>query len=199
MKALYRLGFLLRETGQALDTLGCKLQGNYSYLEQLNRARPVMNLYDKVPDLGKNVFVAPNALVSGHVQVGNNSSIFYGAVVRGDKDRYLWARTQTFRTELPLHGCVIEDEALIGMGATLLEGSRVEKGAMVAAGAIVQPGTTVPAGEIWGGAPAKHLRALKPEEKSFLAESAEHYVNVAAVHLEQTKKSLLDIAKSKGL
>lgn len=53
-----------------------------------------MNLYDKVPDLGKNVFVAPNALVSGRVRVGNNSSIFYGAVVRGMRSRSLMIRYQ---------------------------------------------------------------------------------------------------------
>lgn len=68
-----------------------------------------------------------------------------------------------------LHGCTIEDEALIGMGASLLEGSKVEKGSMVAAGAVVMPGTIVPAGEIWGGNPARHLRYLKPEESKFLA------------------------------
>lgn len=53
-----------------------------------------MNLYDKVPDLGKNVFVAPNALVSGRVRVGNNSSIFYGAVVRGMRVLYMMGRYQ---------------------------------------------------------------------------------------------------------
>lgn len=142
----------------------------------------------------------------GSVSVGANTNIQDGTTVSTHSSR-LGGQVQntsigsnvTIGHQASLHGCVIEDEALIGMGATLLEGSRVEKGAMVAAGAIVQPGTTVPAGEIWGGAPAKHLRALKPEEKTFLAESAEHYVNVAAVHLEQTNKSLLDIAKSKGL
>ena len=105
----------------------------------------------------------------------------------------------TIGHQTSIHGCTIEDEALIGMGAILLEGSRVEKGAMVAAGAVVQPGTIVPAGEIWGGRPAKHLRALKPEEKKFLSESAEHYVNVSAEHIKVTNESLLDIAKARGL
>lgn len=142
----------------------------------------------------------------GSITVGENTNIQDGTTVSTHSSR-LGGHVQnttigsnvTVGHQASLHGCVIEDEALIGMGATLLEGSTVEKGAMVAAGAIVQPGTTVPAGEIWGGAPAKHLRSLKPEERAFLTESAEHYVNVAAVHLEQANKSLLDIAKSKGM
>jgi gamma-carbonic anhydrase len=98
-----------------------------------------------------------------------------------------------------LFGCKIEDEALIGMGATVLQGARVERGSMVAAGAVVAPGTVVPAGEIWGGNPAKQLRKLKPEESKFLGESADHYVNVSVEHLKVTSMSLEDIAKSKGL
>lgn len=70
---------------------------------------------------------------------------------------------------------------------------------MVAAGAVVTPGTVVPAGQIWGGSPARFLRALKPAESKFLGESAEHYVGVSAQHLKDTSLSLADIAKSKGL
>lgn len=95
---------------------------------------------------------------------------------------------------------------------------------MVAAGAVVEPGTVVPAGEIWGGKPAKQLRSLQPKEQAFLkgtmefagvlqliwiatsdddillyAESAEHYVNVSSEHLKNGQLSLLDIAKQKGL
>ena len=70
---------------------------------------------------------------------------------------------------------------------------------MVAAGAVLAAGTTVPAGQIWGGSPARFLRALKPAESKFLGESAEHYVNVSAQHLKDTSLSLLDVAKAKGL
>lgn len=59
------------------------LTGNHRFHSAVNRARSVMNLYDKAPVLGRNVFIAPNALVSGDVRVGNNSSVFYGSVVRG--------------------------------------------------------------------------------------------------------------------
>jgi carbonic anhydrase/acetyltransferase-like protein (isoleucine patch superfamily) len=145
---------------------------------------------------------------TGSVSIGDNTNVQDGTTISsssssiggGDQVHHtIIGSNVTIGHQASIHGCTIEDEALIGMGAILLEGSRVEKGAMVAAGAVVQPGTIVPAGEIWGGRPAKHLRALKPEEKTFLSESAEHYVNVSAEHIKVTKESLLDIAKAKGL
>ena len=75
----------------------------------------------------------------------------------------------TIGHQVSLHGCTVEDEALIGMGATCLQGSKVERGSMLAAGAVLASGTVVPANEIWGGNPARHLRSLKPEESKFLA------------------------------
>jgi gamma-carbonic anhydrase len=193
----------------------------------VNRARPLMNLFDKKPSLGKDAFVAPNAAVIGAVSLGDRSSVFYGCVLRGDAAPITVGEATNIQdgtvvrtgpsnlgehaspTNIGsrvtvghmarLHGCTIEDEALIGMGATLLPGSTVKKGAMVAAGAVVAPGTTVPSGQIWGGNPAALLRALKPEEAAFLAESAQHYVTVAAEHLQENSLSLEDVAKAKGL
>lgn len=185
-----------------------------------------MNLFHKQPVLGKDVFVAPNAVVVGDVELGNKASVYYGAVLRGTHIRlqvsnynkpvehstlsHLWQRILTagdngkisvgqetniqdgtvistgstsvdghnadttigsrvtIGHQVSLHGVTIGDEALIGMGSTLLHGVKVEKGSMVAAGAVVAPGTVVPASEIWGGNPARHLRALKPEETKFL-------------------------------
>lgn len=76
---------------------------------------------------------------------------------------------------------------------------QVEKRAMVAAGAVVAPGTVVKEGEIWGGNPARCLRAMKPAESSFLGPSAEHYVQVSAEHSKENAASLEDVARSKGL
>lgn len=67
---------------------------------------------------------------------------------------------------------------------------QVEKGAMIAAGAIVARNTTIPAGELWAGSPAKKLRDLKPEEASFLPESAQHYLQLAQEHSKETSKTL---------
>ncbi|CAL9171830.1 unnamed protein product, partial [Musa hybrid cultivar] len=83
-RAIYSVGFWIRETGQALDRLGCRLQGNYYFQEQLSRHRTLMNIFDKVPNVHKDAFVAPSASVIGDVQVGQGSSIWYGCVLRGD-------------------------------------------------------------------------------------------------------------------
>ena len=64
---------------------------------------------------------------------------------------------------------------------------QVEKGAQIAAGAVVSAGTQIPAGEIWGGNPAKMLRALKPEEAAFISKSAQHYAELGAEHLKATQ------------
>lgn len=193
----------------------------------VNRHRPVLGLFSKVPSVGSQAFVAPSATVAGDVTLSPGSSVFYGSVLNGDagsitvgagtniQDRSL-IRTApagigehaadtvigsnvTIGHKVALHGVTIEDEALIGMGATLSEGVVVRKGSMVAAGAVVAPGTEIPAGQIWGGNPAKFLRALKPNESSFLLESAEHYKKVAAEHLKENSASLEDVARAKGL
>ncbi len=78
------LGVALRETGQALDRLGCVLVGNGAFKEQLSRHRAVMPLAGVLPKLPVSGFIAPNASVIGNVTVGENSSIWYGAVLRGD-------------------------------------------------------------------------------------------------------------------
>ncbi|KAH9320069.1 hypothetical protein KI387_021838, partial [Taxus chinensis] len=173
--AFYTMGFWVRETGQALDRLGCRLQGNYGFQEQLSRHRPLMNLYDKAPNVAKDAFVAPSASLVGDVKVGQGSSIWYGCILRGDvksitvgsgtniQDHTLVhvAKTNIGRRVLPtvigsnvtighsavLHGCTIEDEAFVGMGATLLDGVVVEKNAMVAAGALVRQNARIPSGE----------------------------------------------------
>lgn len=213
-RAMYAVGGALRETGQALDRLGSRLLGKYGFREELNRHRAVLGLFEKKPVIGSGAFVAPTAAVVGDVRVGEQASIFYGSVIKADTGSIsIGARSNvqdgsTIRTAAAglhepeaantvigadvtighaasLHGCTVEDEALIGMGATLQHGVVVQKGAMVAAGAVVEHGTVVPSGEIWGGSPAKFLRKLKPEEASFLKESADSYVRLSAEHLKE--------------
>ena len=83
-----------------------------------------------------------------------------------------------------IHACTIEDETLIGMGATVMDGCVVEKGAIVAAGANVTPGTKVPSGQIWAGNPAKFLRELTEDEKNFISQSAVNYYGTDFVSSE---------------
>uniref|UniRef100_A0A6N2KQ99 Uncharacterized protein n=1 Tax=Salix viminalis TaxID=40686 RepID=A0A6N2KQ99_SALVM len=215
-RAIYTVGFWIRETGQALDRLGGRLQGNYYIQEQLSRHRTLMNIFDKAPVVDKDAFVAPGASVIGDVLVGRGSSIWYGCVLRGDvnsisvgsgtniQDNSLVhvAKSNLSGKVLPtiigdnvtighsavVHGCTVEDEAFVGMGATLLDGVVVEKHAMVAAGALV-----------WGGNPARFLRKLTDEEIAFIAQSATNYSNLAQVHAAENAKPFDEIEFEKVL
>ncbi|XP_019227396.1 PREDICTED: gamma carbonic anhydrase 1, mitochondrial-like [Nicotiana attenuata] len=226
-KAIYTVGFWIRETGQAMDRLGCRLQGNYYFHEHLSRHRTLMNLFDKVPMVAKDAFVAPSASLIGDVHVGRNASIWYGCVLRGDvnsisvgagtniQDNSLVhvAKSNLSGKVLPtiignnvtvghsavLHGCTVEDEAFVGMGATLLDGAVVEKNAMVAAGALVRQNTRIPCGEVWGGNPARFLRKLTEEEIAFISQSAANYTNLAQVHAAENAKSFDSIEFEKVL
>eukprot|EP00803_Ostreobium_quekettii_P008264 evm.model.scf_2237.1 EVM.evm.TU.scf_2237.1 scf_2237:395-2486(-) len=85
MEPLWKsLGSLLRTAGRAIDGLGCSLQGAYAYTETLTPSLATMALKSVKPQLGADVFVAPNATVIGDVKIGRKSSIWYGAVLRGD-------------------------------------------------------------------------------------------------------------------
>lgn len=226
-KAIYTVGFWIRETGQALDRLGCRLQGNYYFQEHLSRHRTLMNLFDKVPVVDKDAFVAPSASLIGDVHIGRSASIWYGCVLRGDvnsvsigagtnvQDNSLIhvAKSNISGKVLPtiigknvtighsavLHGCTVEDEAFIGMGATVLDGAVVEKNAMVAAGALVRQNTRIPFREVWGGNPARFLRKLTEEEIAFISESATNYSNLAQVHAAENAKELDQIEFEKVL
>lgn len=177
-----------------------------------------MNVFDKAPAVDKEAFVAPSASIVGDVQVGRGSSIWYGCVLRGEvnsitvgsgtniQDNSLVhvAKSNLTGKVLPtiigdnvtvghsaiLHGCTVEDETFIGMGATLLDGVYVEKHAMVAAGALVRQNTRIPCGEIWGGNPARFLRKLTEDEMSFISQSAANYSNLAQVHAAENAKDL---------
>ncbi|KAL6511777.1 Gamma carbonic anhydrase 2, mitochondrial [Orobanche gracilis] len=98
-----------------------------------------------------------------------------------------------------IHGCTIEDEAFVGMGAILLDGVVVEKHAMVAAGSLVRQNTRVPFGEVWAGNPAKFLRKLTDEEIAFISQSATNYMNLAKVHAAENSKSFDEIELEKRL
>ncbi|XP_010465384.1 PREDICTED: gamma carbonic anhydrase 3, mitochondrial-like [Camelina sativa] len=217
-RAFYSVGFWIRETGQALDRLGCRLQGKNHFREQLSRHRTLMNVFDKSPSVDKGAFVAPNASITGDVHVGRGSSIWYGCVLRGDansisvgagtniQDNTLVhvAKSNLSGKVLPtvigdnvtvghsavLHRCTVEDEAYIGTSATVLDGAHIEKHAMVASGALVRQNTRIPSGEVWGGNPARFLRKVTEEERVFFSSSAAEYSNLGQVHATENAKNL---------
>eukprot|EP00803_Ostreobium_quekettii_P010292 evm.model.scf_1207.6 EVM.evm.TU.scf_1207.6 scf_1207:34568-36963(-) len=220
-RLLYRIGKVVRETGQALERLGCTAEGGDAFKEEFFRHRSVMNLETVKPTLGSSVFIAPNAAVIGDVKINSKASVWYGCIIRGDENPVEIGNCTNIQdgstvggmvTESPIKsptkignnvtvghgatlvGCTIEDECLVGMGATLLHGSKMETGSMVAAGAVVPPGAVVPTGQLWGGNPGRVLRPLKPNEAEHLSTSAVKYSELAAEHLSETSK-LVDAVK----
>lgn len=158
------------------------------------------------PLISPKAFVAPGAAIIGDVQVGDDTGIWFGCVVRGDVNTVrIGSRTniqdgaiihvtrKTGPTSIGsgvtighcalLHACTLEDDCFIGMRATIMDGAVVESGGWVAAGALVTPGKRVPKGQIWAGNPAKYFRDLTTEEQAFIAISAQHYVAHAREYL----------------
>ena len=123
------------------------------------------------PKWGKDCYFSETAAIVGEVTMGDECSVWFNAVVRGDV-----APIAT------VHACTIRRGALIGMGATVLDNAEVGEGAVVAAGALVLQGTKIGAHEIWGGVPAKFLKKTRPDQ----AESfARHYVEYSKWYLER--------------
>lgn len=158
--------------------------------------------------LADDCFVAPGAHVIGDVHIGPQSSVWFGTVVRGDvfhirigarsnlQDNSVVHVTTNLHATIVgddvtvghraiLHGCTVEDGALIGMGAIVMDRARVGAGAMVAAGSIVTEGTHIPPGMLAMGAPARVKRPLTDEEKKYVAWSAPHYWEMASQYALQ--------------
>jgi carbonic anhydrase/acetyltransferase-like protein (isoleucine patch superfamily) len=158
------------------------------------------------PRIGGGVFLAETAAVVGDVAVGERSSIWYGAVLRGDvyyirvgaetsiQDNTVIHVTSgqhptvigdrvTVGHSAVLHGCTIEDRCIIGMGAIILDRARVGRRCIVGAGALVTPGTDIPEGQLVLGSPAKPKRPLTTDELAWIESSADHYVALAAAYL----------------
>lgn len=157
----------------------------------------------KAPRLHPTVWVAPDGVVVGDVEIGEGSSLWFGAVVRGDVNHVrIGARTNlqdltvvhvtsgthptvigdevTVGHRVVLHGCTVERRALVGIGAIVLDGAVIGEEAMVGAGALVPPGMVVPPRTLVLGSPARPKRPLSSEELEGLARSAERYAGYAA-------------------
>lgn len=160
-----------------------------------------------LPKIHSSVFVAPNACVAGDVEIGEDSSIWFGVQMRGDvhvirigkrtniQDGTIIHVTRgvsgthigdgvTVGHAAILHACTIHDNAFVGMGAVILDEVVIESGAMVAAGAVVTPRKRVPSGQLWGGNPAKYMRDLTQNDMDFFPVSADNYVRLAKDYKE---------------
>src|SRR5487761_2161403 len=136
------------------------------------------------PQIAASAYIDPAAQVIGDAQVGERTSIWPCAVLRGDTAPIRVGDECSIQDNSVLHGCVIEDDALIGIGSIILNGAKIGKGSIVAAGALVPEGMEVPPGMLAMGVPAKVKRAVTAEEQARFAEGVKHYVEKAAVYRE---------------
>jgi carbonic anhydrase/acetyltransferase-like protein (isoleucine patch superfamily) len=149
-------------------------------------------------------WTAPDAVLAGAVELGPEASVWYATVVRADSDRItIGARSNvqdgcvlhtdpglhlvigtgvTVGHRAVLHGCGVEDDVLVGMGAIVLNGAVIGTGSIVGAGALVTEGTVIPPRSLVVGAPARVRRATTDDELVLIRANAEHYVDLAKVH-----------------
>ncbi|MBL9022233.1 MAG: gamma carbonic anhydrase family protein [Myxococcales bacterium] len=159
----------------------------------------IVSVGGKAPRIAEGVFVAPNAFVIGDVEIGEGSSVWFGCVLRGDIGPIrIGKRTNiqdlscihltdgisqtvigddvTVGHGVILHGCIVKDRALIGMGSTILDNAVIGEESVVAAGSLVTPRVVIPPGSMVRGSPAKVLREASEEERALGLEGARHYV-----------------------
>lgn len=174
-----------------------------------NQTRPYL---DHSPKLGERVYIDPAATVIGDVVLGDDTSVWPGAVIRGDMHSIcVGARTSiqdntilhvthasdynpqgnsltigddvTVGHQACLHGCTVGSRVLVGIGATVLDGTVVEDEVIIGAGALVPPGKRLEKGYLYVGSPCKMARPLKDSELAFFTYSAGNYVKLKDSYL----------------
>ena len=174
----------------------------------------IRSFQNKVPSQGERVFVDPASTVIGEVALGDDSSVWPGAVVRGDMHRIvIGARTSvqdnavlhithdsafnpggfpltlgddvTVGHQAMLHGCTIGDRVMIGMQTMIMDGAVVESDVMLAAGSLVSPGKRLASGWLYRGRPARAVRGLTAKEIAFLPYVAGNYVKLKDQYLDE--------------
>jgi carbonic anhydrase/acetyltransferase-like protein (isoleucine patch superfamily) len=165
---------------------------------------------DAFPKVADSAWVAPGAYVVGDVRLGEESSVWYGAVLRGDTEPIrVGARTNiqdgcvvhadpgypaivgedcVVGHNAIVHGCEIGDKCLVGMGATILNGAKIGEGSIVAAGALVPEGKEFPANSLIVGIPAKRAKEVSDEQTVDIARGVRTYVKRAAAHRESLRR-----------
>ena len=146
----------------------------------------ILEVLGKLPQFGNNCFVAPNATIVGDVIIGDEGSVWFNAVIRGDvnsikmgnkvnvqdgavihctyqKNATIIGNNVSIGHNALVHGCTIEDNVLIGMGAIVMDRCIVHSNSIIAAGAVVLEGTVVEAGSIYAGVPAKKVKNISQE------------------------------------
>ena len=146
----------------------------------------ILPVHGIMPELGENCYIAPNATIVGDVQIGNECSIWFNAVIRGDvnairignkvniqdgaiihctyeKARAVVGNNVSIGHLAIVHGCTIHDNVLIGMGSIVMDNAVIGSDSIIAAGAVVLENTIVEPGSIYAGVPAKKVKSVSPE------------------------------------
>lgn len=160
------------------------------------------------PTVPSSCYVDPSAQVLGDVVLGEQASVWMNAVVRGDVNsirigaksnvqdcavlhgmRYLYpviiGEMVTIGHNATVHGCVVEDECLIGMGAVILNNARIGEGSIIAAGAIIPEHTIIPPRSLVAGVPGKIRRQLGEEDRASILKYAQNYLDYGAIYLKE--------------
>ncbi|MEO0507932.1 MAG: gamma carbonic anhydrase family protein [Bacteroidota bacterium] len=166
----------------------------------------------KTPEFGDNCFIAENATIVGEVKTGNDCSVWFNAVLRGDvhfihmgdkvnvqdgavihctyqKSPTTIGNNVSIGHNAIVHGCTIQDNVLVGMGSIIMDDCVVESNSIIAAGAVVTKGTIIESGSIYAGMPAKKIKAVSPELTSGeIDRIANNYVKYASWFTEEESK-----------
>ena len=165
------------------------------------------------PVIPSSCYVDVSAQVLGEVELGEHASVWMNAVLRGDVNsirvgahsnvqdccvlhgmrhthRVVVGDWVTIGHNATVHGCLIEDACLIGMGSTILNNARIGEGSIIAAGALVPENTVVPANTLWAGVPAKERRRLDGKDREAILQYARNYVDYTATYLKECKNWL---------
>jgi carbonic anhydrase/acetyltransferase-like protein (isoleucine patch superfamily) len=168
-----------------------------------------------VPKVARSAFIAPNATLVGDVEIGENASIWFGVILRGDGPGIrigensnlqdgtvvhiaarglmtVVGRNVTVGHKALLHACEVQDGAFIGMNSTVLDGAVVESEAMVAAGALVAPGKIVRRGELWAGNPARKLRDLTEKDFAEFKRVVAGYITLSRSYMPEEAAKAAD-------
>ena len=164
----------------------------------------VTSVAGKSPQIAEGAWVAPGAHVIADVRLGAGVSIWYTAVLRGDLDSITFGENSNFQDgcvahtdpgfpvmvgsgvsvghRVVLHGCTVEDDSLIGMGAVVLNGAVVGTGSLVAAGTVVLEGIVIPPNSLVAGVPGKVRRETTEDERAHIRANAVHYTELRDLH-----------------
>ena len=169
----------------------------------------IIPLLNKTPKIGKNCFITETSTIIGDVTIGDNCSIWYGAILRGDvgsitigddcniQDGAIIHSTYNISKAILgnrvsiahgaiIHGCIIEEEVLVGMRAVIMDNAVLKSGCMIAAGAIVPANMVCESGFVYGGTPAKILKKLdETKMKDFFRQTPENYKKYARWYLDE--------------